>query len=246
MRPKRSKTTPVGDGAADVPAVAPDVSDVICKLWMHHCTEGVEILNSRLSAQASVKLGVGTNLCLAAVHDDHESSSVIGFYYWSRMCTKFGYAHKVSVDRRTKIVDYVPANNVFAKVPQVDLRAMITSGKATLIHADVGVAIHKPTIYRQVMPERMLRLHRMWGCGGGGSLARDANCFLCSKDTAACGSEMRTCPICMLTSHVACAERLAECCISGKSTVPALLPESTPVSWRLCKICCVQLKFEYR
>ena len=169
-------------------------------------------------------------------------------WYWSRVAAKFGLAHRVSIDRRTKVIDYVPVGNVFLKVEQIDLRSLIRSGGATLLHSDCGVTMHKPVMYREVMPTGMLRLQRMFGCGATDAVPFGVTCVACGGEASGDSADKRlswfSCPLCMLTAHIGCntVSALADAGVLATCSIACLEPLALPPSWRLCALCQVFCK----
>ena len=204
--------------------------------WRSSCAKGIDILNRRMVKLESIDPGECPNLCLVEVHDAHSVS--VGFHYWSRVPMKFGWAHKVPICRKTRRVGYVPVNNSLGEC-QIDLRSMLVSRTATMVHADTGVTMVKPRAFRDTMPDELISLQRMWGVGAGGPMPQYATCLLCSVES---GSDLHTCPICMLTMHSDCAVSNAlSWSISG---VGETTPGSIPVGWKLCPFCALAARHD--
>ena len=201
--------------------------------WLPACQAGITLLNSRLHANSKVALGHCRNLSLIELHEGGESQ--IGYFYWSRVAGKLGLAHRVTVDRRTQVINYVPVMPVGSSLgaPHINLKSMVENGRATLIHVDIGVTMVKPHDFREKIPEGILKLQHVWACGSGGSLPLSSACYICGKDHGI----MIGCPVCETTSHVDCATRLSTSGVMAKHTLPVALEHAIPSAWRLCAVC---------
>ena len=65
----------------------------------------------------------------------------------------------------------------------------------------------KIQLERTEIPADALHLYHMWQVGlSGGRALMDEQCFVCGKGVA-----LLTCPLCLCTAHVGCAETLSVC-----------------------------------
>ncbi len=220
------------------PALEDPATPTLHGSWVRNIQEGCQLYNNRMLVNEA---DINSNLSLCevpAVDDDDETA--VCFYCWSRVPAQKGWAHSVGLTRAREVKCAI-ANS--KNNPLINLAERFAAGDAVLVLADTGVSMHQQRNMRQTMPAPVMSLQRRWCCGAGRSFAQDDVCCHCDKrGHGGLAGILRTCPLCYLTIHPVCAQRLAtsvDMTSLFSGAMPSLNSGALPDAWSLCAMCAV-------
>ncbi len=157
------------------------------------------------------------------------------FFYWARQIHKLGTANRVKICPRTRQAVYTVCNSL--GTPELPLRDMVASGVATITHPDVGIQMHKPRDMRDKVPDDFWNLSEQWqvAVNRGWPPLCDF-CYLCTRPPIPPDLGVRTCPLCLTSSHVQCCRLVMPTLVAHYGDVMGK-PITLPHWWRVCPLC---------
>ena len=208
--------------------------------WVQSFKSGVRRMKGRDIAARTMSPDPSTRYNLSLVMMTVDGAVDIAFVYWSRVLLKIGTANKVRIDTKTRNVKYTIANSL--GTPELPLQKRLDDGSAVMIHPDIGITMNKPRDCRTTIPDDMWRLSEQWQAATSrGIPALSDRCHLCFVHRDEIDDTIRTCPLCLTTSHDDCCRRSTRTLFGSYASLVAADEHISslflPPWWRVCALC---------